>query len=76
VVPRDPESFGEFLNYRTGDIVSPHIEASEPIALQMDDFCRAIRSGTTPTSHAGLGLDVVRMIEAADSSRLRFGDGR
>ena len=28
VVPRDPESFGEFLKYRTGDIVSPHIEAT------------------------------------------------
>ena len=49
VMPRDPESFGEYLKYRTGDIVSPHIESSEPIALQMDDFCRAIRSGTTPT---------------------------
>ena len=66
VMPRDPESFGEFLKYRTGDIVSPHIESSEPIALQMDDFCRAIRAGTTPTSSAHLGLDVVRMIEAAD----------
>ncbi len=25
VMPRNPESFGEYLNYRTGDIVSPHI---------------------------------------------------
>jgi predicted dehydrogenase len=65
VVPRDPESFGEFLKYRTGDIVSPHIESAEPMALQIDDFCRAIRSGTTPRSSARLGLDVVRMIEAA-----------
>ena len=66
VMPREPESFGEYLKYRTGDIVSPHIEAVEPIALQMDDFCRAIRSGTTPRSSAQLGLDVVRMIEAAE----------
>ena len=44
----NPESFGEYLKYRTGDIVSPHIERSEPIALQMEDFCRAIRSGSTP----------------------------
>src|SRR5512133_1877096 len=56
VVPRDPESFGEFLKYRTGDIVSPHIEATEPMSLQMDDFCRAIRSGTAPCSSARLGL--------------------
>jgi predicted dehydrogenase len=74
VAPRDPESFGEFLNYRTGDIVSPHIESSEPIALQMDDFCRAIRFGTTPTSSARLGLDVVRMIEGADRSRMHFSE--
>jgi predicted dehydrogenase len=74
VVPRDPESFGEFLKYRTGDIVSPHIESSEPIALQIDDFCRAIRTGATPISSARLGLDVVRMIEAADRSRMRFSD--
>jgi predicted dehydrogenase len=70
VVPRDPESFGEFLKYRTGDIVSPHIEGSEPMALQMEDFCRAIRSGMVPRSSAQLGLDVVRMIEAAERSHL------
>jgi predicted dehydrogenase len=73
VLPRDPESFGEYLKYRTGDIVSPHIESTEPIALQLDDFCRAIRCGTTPTSSARLGLDVVRMIEAADRSRTHLG---
>src|SRR3954451_4949400 len=68
VMPRDPESFGEFLKYRTGDIVSPHIESNEPMALQMEDFCRAIRYGTVPRSSAHLGLDVVRMIEAAERS--------
>ena len=66
VVPRDPETFGEYLKYRTGDIVSPHIEAVEPMSLQIDDFCRAIRSGTAPCSSALLGLDVVRIIEAAE----------
>ena len=70
VMPPDPESFGEFLKYRTGDIVSLHIEGSEPIGLQLDDFARAIRLGTTPRSSAQLGLDVVRMIEAAERSRV------
>jgi predicted dehydrogenase len=71
VVPRDPESFGEFLKYRTGDIVSPHIEGTEPMTLQMDDFCRAIRSSTTPRSSAQLGLDVVQVIEAAERSHMQ-----
>jgi predicted dehydrogenase len=70
VVPREPESFHEYLKYRTGDIVSPHIESGEPIALQMDDFCRAISSGTPPRSSARLGLDVVQIIEAAEWSRM------
>jgi predicted dehydrogenase len=68
VMPRDPESFGEYLNYRTGDIVSPRIDLDEPIALQMEDLCRAIRSGSTPRSSPQLGLDVVHMIEAAERS--------
>ncbi len=68
VVPRNPESFGEYLKYRTGDIVSPHIEGIEPIALEMEDFCAAVRSGSSPRSSPELGLEVVRMIEAAERS--------
>ena len=72
----DPETFGEYrLTYRTGDIVSPHIAAREPLVLELTDFCDAIRSGTTPRSSAELGLEVVRMIEAVDSS-LAAGGGR
>jgi predicted dehydrogenase len=68
-VTRPPETFGEFrLSYRTGDVVSPHVEPSEPLSLELADFCRAIRTGAEPRSHAKLGLDVVRMIEAVDRS--------
>lgn len=66
---RDPATFGEYtLTYRTGDILSPHIEAAEPIYRELEDFCRAILDGTTPRSSAELGLDVVRTIEAVDAS--------
>ncbi len=62
----DPETFGEYkLTYRTGDIVSPRIDAAEPLTLEMRDFCAAIRGGAVPRSSAALGLDVVRVIEAA-----------
>jgi predicted dehydrogenase len=65
----NPESFGEYrLTYRTGDIVSPRIAASEPLYLELADFCRAIRDGESPRSSARLGLEVVRMIEAVDAS--------
>ena len=65
----DPESFGEYrMTYRTGDIVSPRIGAAEPLGLEMQDFCTAIRTGREPRSNAALGLEVVRMIEAVDRS--------
>ena len=70
----DPSSFGEYaLSYRTGSIVSPHVEPSEPLAVELADFCAAIRSGGTPRSSAALGLEVVRMIEAVDDSLGRAG---
>jgi predicted dehydrogenase len=69
VVPSDPATFGEYrLTYRTGDIVSLHVDAAEPLGLEMQDFCRAIRQGTEPLSSAEFGLEVVRMIEAVDHS--------
>jgi predicted dehydrogenase len=69
VVPKDPSTFGEYqLTYRTGDIVSLRVDAVEPLGLEMQDFCNAVRCGETPVSSAELGLEVVRMIEAVDSS--------
>jgi predicted dehydrogenase len=69
VIPRDPESFGEYrLTYRTGSIVSPHVDAAEPLFLELSDFCAAIRSGGQPRSSAELGVEVVRIIEAVDAS--------
>ena len=70
----NPETFGEYkLSYRTGDIVSPHLEVAEPLFREMSDFCRAIRDGGVPRSSAALGLEVVRMIEAVDASLERNG---
>jgi predicted dehydrogenase len=69
VALRDPASFGEYkLTYRTGDIVSPRVEPVEPLALELSDYCRCIQHGEQPRSTAGLGLDVVRVIEAVEAS--------
>jgi predicted dehydrogenase len=66
---RPPETFGEYnLTYRSGDILSPHVPAAEPLLLEMGDFCEAIRTGKQPRSSRDLGVEVVRMIEAVDSS--------
>jgi predicted dehydrogenase len=65
----NPETFGEYkLTYRTGDIVSPRVEVAEPLYCEIEDFCSAIRQGTTPRSSSKVGIEVVRMIEAVDAS--------
>jgi len=65
----NPTTFGEYhLSYRTGDIVSPRVDAAEPLFLELRDFCSAIRTRSTPRSSAELGLEVVRVIEAVDRS--------
>lgn len=69
-----PSTFGEYrLTYRTGDIVSPRIAATEPLSLELADFCGCIRSGDTPRSSAELGTDVVRIVAAAEQSILEGG---
>jgi len=73
VVPSAPETFGEYkLAYRSGDIVSPQVEAAEPLLLEMTDFCNAIRTGEPPRSNVQVGVDVVRICDAVDRS-LRIG---
>lgn len=65
----DPADFGQYkLSYRTGDIVSSALAPVEPLALELADFCRAIASKQTPRSSAAVGADVVRVVEAVESS--------
>ena len=65
----DPETFGEYrLSYRTGDILSPRVDAVEPLRLELADFCNAVQRGVPPRSSAELGLEVVRITEAVDRS--------
>src|SRR3954453_7955884 len=74
VVLEQPETFGEYqLSYRTGDIVSPKLEGTEPLALEVEDFIRAARRRRAPEGHAELCRDVVRMVEAAEDSLLAGG---
>jgi len=65
----DPATFGEYrLSYRTGDIVSPRVAVAEPLALELEDFCTAIRTRSPLRSTPELGVEVVRIVEAAERS--------
>jgi predicted dehydrogenase len=64
-----PTSFGEHqLIYRTGDIVIPRVQPQEPLRLELEDFARAIRTGSEPRSSVTLGIDIVAAIEMAEAS--------
>ena len=69
VVYRDPETFGQYhLSYRTGDIVTPKIDACEPLVAELEDFTRAVRTGQRLTWHEQLASDVVSIADAAERS--------
>src|SRR5205814_1844004 len=69
-----PQNFGEYqLTYRSGDIIAPRVEAAEPLSLELQDFAKAIATGSTPRSHAQLGLEIVLALEAAEESLHRDG---
>ncbi|HEV8194402.1 MAG TPA: Gfo/Idh/MocA family oxidoreductase [Ktedonobacterales bacterium] len=67
--PGHTSTFGEFqLSYRYGEIVSPHIQWSEPLSLECRHFAQAITEGIPSRSGGREGLRVVRVLEAADRS--------
>jgi predicted dehydrogenase len=69
VVYQDPETFGQYhLSYRTGDVLAPKLESTEPIALQLADFMNSIRTGQQPVADMDLARRVVSMVEAAEQS--------
>jgi predicted dehydrogenase len=56
----DPE-----VSYRFGATTIPHIDWIEPLQLECEDFVNAVRTGTQPRAHGGVGLEVVRILAAA-----------
>lgn len=62
-------TFGEHqLIYRSGDVVIPRVDAQEPLRLELEDFARAIRTGSEPRSNVTLGLEIVAAVEMAEAS--------
>ncbi|HEX2712053.1 MAG TPA: Gfo/Idh/MocA family oxidoreductase [Candidatus Acidoferrales bacterium] len=74
VLGQEPLNYGEFrFQIRDGDIISPRIEASEPLKNQCRHFLRCIRLGQRPISGGVEGRDVVRVLEAVNHSIERKG---
>ena len=56
------------VEYRLGDMSSPHIEVGEALQKEMDYFIRCLKTGETPVNDGHAGLRVVQMLEKADQS--------
>jgi len=56
------------VSYRYGAITIPHIDWVEPLRLECEDFARAIRTGTQPHAHGEVGLEVVKVLAAAQKA--------
>jgi predicted dehydrogenase len=65
---RDYATYGEYLSLRTGDIVIPKIDTSEPLAQECRHFLESVRTRRPPRSDGRSGLAVLRILEAAQRS--------
>lgn len=67
--PPYTHTLNEFhLSYRSGDVVIPCIRSTEPLRAECQHFVEAIRTRAVPNSSGRDGLQVVRILEAAQQS--------
>jgi predicted dehydrogenase len=56
------------VSYRSGDVYIPRLEGAEALRAEVDYFVRCIDKNEEPFNNAAAGLQVVRLLEAADRS--------
>ena len=70
----EAESFGEFrLLVRDGDIISPRIEAAEPLKMLASHFLECVATGSPALTDGLNGLNVVKAMCAIDRSLAQNG---
>ena len=61
-------SYGDLLTLRHGDILVPHIPMREPLRALCEHFLEAVATGATPLTDGVNGVDVLRVLDAAQRS--------
>lgn len=61
-------TFDEVFSLRFGDITIPYVKPSEPLKLECRHFVDCVMKGEEPLSGAASGLEVVRVLDAAQRS--------
>ena len=73
-VPPHYDTFAEFTySYHYGDAYVPYIKQDEPLKLECQHFLECIREECEPIANGRLGLEVVRILEAASESLRQHG---
>jgi predicted dehydrogenase len=62
------DTFGEYLSIRNGDIHLPHVDLAEPLTTECRHFLRCASEGARPRTSGEDGLQVVRILAAAEQS--------
>ncbi len=61
------------VSYRIGDVIAPYIQNREALAVLVGHFADCVLNGATPLTDGQAGLEVVRVIEAAQTSLAHAG---
>ncbi len=60
--------YNALVEYRIGDMYAPHVDQKEALSLMVRHFLDSIKTGKEPISSGKSGLNVVRILEAAELS--------
>jgi predicted dehydrogenase len=75
ILPDGEIGFGEHqLTYRYGDTTALYVPPAEPLALEVEHFLEGARTGRPRRSDGRFGTEVVKVLAAADRSRLCGGE--
>jgi predicted dehydrogenase len=64
----DEEKQRVLVDYRTGDIFIPKVELKEALYAMAEDFVNSATQKKQPVSNSAIGLEVIKILEAAQTS--------
>jgi predicted dehydrogenase len=67
------EVYNILVQYRTGDMMAPHIDLTEALSLISREFVDSVSQGRKPLTDGHSGLRAVRILEAANKSLRNHG---
>lgn len=67
-VKEEESVYKTLVQYRTGDMYAPHIDGTEALNRMVGEFVDCIKTGKRPIADGESGLNVVRILEAAETS--------